>query len=165
MGANRSRLRKILISASTYQIVDGNSSIWSSPWFSRWEEIYDHLIIQDHPFRYPATVKELWLPNQKTWNANLINSLFIPEIANDILQTPILKAAGQDTLIWKQTPAGNFSSKSAYKHCFNNLDLPARQRPKIVQPQIIALLNQVIAHGTKDTDFCLEASKESTTYG
>ena len=123
--------------------VDGNSSVWSSPWFSRWDEIYDHLIIQEHPFVYPPIVKDLWFPNQKAWNANLMYSFFTPEIANNILQTPIVAAAGQDALIWKLTPAGNFSSKSAYKYCFNNLDLPARQRPKEVHPQIVALLNQV----------------------
>jgi hypothetical protein len=137
------KVRPLLISASSYQIVDGNSSVWSSPWFSRWEEIYDHLIIQERPFVYPATVKDLWLPNQKAWNANLINTLFTTEIANDILQTPIVNAVGQDILIWKLTPAGKFSSKSAYKHCFINLDLPVRQRPKTVHPQTIALLNQV----------------------
>jgi hypothetical protein len=121
------KVKRLLISASTYQIVDGSSSIWSSPWFSRWEEIYDHLIIQEHHFIYPAIVRDLWLPNQKAWNVDLINSLFSPEIANDIMQTPIVNSVGQDTLIWKLTPAGKFSSKSAYKHCFNNLDLPARQ--------------------------------------
>jgi hypothetical protein len=47
--------------------------------------IKDHIIIQERPFIYPATIKDLWLPNQKTWNANLINTLFTTEIANDIL--------------------------------------------------------------------------------
>jgi hypothetical protein len=46
-------------------------------------------------------------------------------------------------LVWTLTPAGNWSSKSAYNHCFNNLQLPPRQRPKTVPQQIIALLNQV----------------------
>ena len=137
------KVKPLLISASTCQIIDGNISVWSSPWFSRWDEIYDHLVIQEHPFVYPAIVKDLWLPNQKVCNTDLIKFLSIPKIANNILQTPIVAAAGQDALIWKLTPAGNFSSKSAYKHCFNNLDLPARQRPKEVHPQIVALLNQV----------------------
>ena len=85
------------------------------------ETIYDHLIIQQQSFSYPAQVKDLWIPGQKNWNANLINSLFTPELANTILQTPIIKANGKDMLVWKLTPAGEFSSKSAYKHCFNNL--------------------------------------------
>jgi hypothetical protein len=40
------KVKPILISASICQIVDGSSSVWSSPWFVGWETIYDHLIIQ-----------------------------------------------------------------------------------------------------------------------
>jgi hypothetical protein len=59
------------------------------------------------------------------------------------LHTSIVNASGQDVLVWKLTPAGEHTSKSAYKHCFTNLALPARQRPKIVPPQVVNLLNQV----------------------
>jgi ribonuclease HI len=137
------KVKPLLVSASLYQIVDGNSSVWSSPWFASWETIYANLVLQQQPFVYPAQVKDLWIPGHKTWNTNLINSLFNPETANAILQTPIINANGEDTLIWKLTPTGQFSSKSAYKHCFNNLQLPQRQRPKIVPPQVISLLKQV----------------------
>ena len=115
------KVRPLLISASFYQIVDDNSSIWSSPWFSQWQSIYDNLIIQQSLFVYPATVKDLWIPNRKTWNVDLINSLFTSHTANAVLQTPIINSSGQDVLVWKLTPAGDCSSKSAYKHCFNNL--------------------------------------------
>jgi hypothetical protein len=137
------KVKPLLISAATYQIVDGNSSIWSSPWFAGWETIYDNLTIQPQPFAYPAQVKDLWIPGQKLWNTNLITCLFSPTTANTILQTPIINANGHDTLIWKLTPTGEFSTKSAYKHCFNSLHLTPRQRPKIVPMQIISLLNQV----------------------
>jgi hypothetical protein len=43
------KVKPLLISASICQIVDGSSSVWSSPWFAGWEDIYDHLIIQDKP--------------------------------------------------------------------------------------------------------------------
>ena len=137
------KVKPLLILASTCQIVDGSSSIWSSPWFVGWETIYDRLVIQQQPFTYPAQIKDLWILGQKVWNTNLINALFSSETANTILQTPIINADGQDTLIWKLTPSGDFSSKSAYKHCFNNLRLLLRQRPKLVPPQVISLLNQV----------------------
>jgi hypothetical protein len=137
------KVRPLLISVSFNQIVDGSSSIWSAPWFSMWQHIYDNLIIQPGPFVYPATVKDLWIPNQKKWNVYLINSLFTPETATAILETPIINSEGKDTLVWKLTPSGVCSSKSAYKHCFNNLALPANQRPKVVPPHIVNLLNQV----------------------
>jgi hypothetical protein len=137
------KVKHLLISATHCQIVDGSSSIWSSPWFAGWETIYDNLIIQQQPFVYPAQIKDLWITGQKTWNSDLINSLFSPATANAILQTAIINANEHDTLIWKLTPTGQFSSKSAYKHCFTNLQLPQRQRPKIVPLQIISLLKQV----------------------
>jgi hypothetical protein len=137
------KVKPLLISAAFYQIFDGNSSIWSTPWFSEWETIYDNLNIQTPPFVYPAVVKDLWLPNQKAWNAELICSLFTPNTANAILQTPIINANERDTLVWKLTPAGQCTPKSAYKFCFNNLSLPVNQQPKEVSQQIISLLNQV----------------------
>jgi hypothetical protein len=137
------KVRPLLISATAYQIVDGDSSLWSTPWVQGWETIYDSIIIQQQPFNYPAQIKDLWLSGQKLWNVSLINSLFSPALANSILQTPIIEATGQDILVWKLTPAGLFSPKSAYKHCFNNLQLPPRERPKTVPPHIVALLNQV----------------------
>jgi hypothetical protein len=88
-------------------------------------------------------VKDLWVPNQKTWNVELVKSLFTPLIADAILETPIVNAIGQDILVWKLTPAGECTSKSAYKHCFNNLSLPAHQRPKPVPQQVVNLLNKV----------------------
>jgi hypothetical protein len=137
------KVQPLLKSASFIQIFDGNSSIWSSPWFTGWENIHDNLIIQPAPFTYPAVVKDLWLPNQKTWNINLISTLFHPQTAQDIISTPIINVSGQDNLCWKLTPTGKWSSKSAYKHCRNNLSLPANQQPKEVPTQVKTLLNQI----------------------
>jgi hypothetical protein len=75
------KVKPLLTSTCFYQIVDGNSSIWSSPWFPGWETIYDDLILQQHPFIYPAQVKDLWISGQKTWNINLITTLFNPKTA------------------------------------------------------------------------------------
>jgi hypothetical protein len=137
------KVKHLLMSASFYQLLEGNISVWSSPWFSGWETIYDNLIIHPQPFAYPAVVKDLWMPNQKTWNVPLINALFTPQTANSIIQTPIIDASGPDLLCWKLTPTGEFSCKSAYRHCFSNLLLPENQRPKEVHLQVKALLMQV----------------------
>jgi hypothetical protein len=61
----------------------------SSPWFTGRKFIYDNLIIQP-TYAYPTVVRYLWLPNEKTWNVNLVNSLFNPHTAHAILQTPII---------------------------------------------------------------------------
>lgn len=60
------KLQPLLFSASFYQLIDGSSSVWSSPWFTGWESIYDNLIIQATPYAYPAVVRDLWIPNEKT---------------------------------------------------------------------------------------------------
>jgi hypothetical protein len=73
------KVKPLLISGAFYQIFDGSSSIWSTPWFSEWEKIYDNLIIQPHPFVYPSVVRDLWLPDQKAWNRGLVQSLFSPQ--------------------------------------------------------------------------------------
>jgi hypothetical protein len=79
----------------------------------------------------------------KAWNVDLVLSLFTPHAASAIFQIPIVNLDGQDTLVWKLTPSGECTSKSAYKHCFNNLTFPTNQQPKVVPPQIVSLLNQV----------------------
>ena len=92
---------------------------------------------------YPAIIKDLWNQNHKSWNQNLLTSLFPSNVVSQILQTPIIDTIGQDSLVWKLTPAGTFSTKSAYKHCFSNLQLPQNQQPRLVSQQVISLLNQV----------------------
>lgn len=139
------KVKPLLESACFTQIVDGSSSIWSTPWFNRWQNIYNNLVIQHPPFNYPATIKDLWIPNRKAWNHDLVNSLLTPHVATTILNTPIIDDVGQDMLVWKLTPAGKFSTKSAYRHCFKNLQLPRNQMPKQVPQRVINLLNQVWA--------------------
>ena len=111
------KVRPMLINNSFYQLTEGNISIWSSPWYKGWSTIYDHLIIQDSHFVYPAIVRDLWLPNQKLWNTNLICNLFDHDTAAEIIRTPIIQSGGEDLLCWKLTQTGQFNSKSAYKLC------------------------------------------------
>ncbi|XBI00206.1 hypothetical protein VPH35_129330 [Triticum aestivum] len=53
------KIRHLLYSNSFYQLIEGDSSIWSTPWCPVWESIYDHLIIQPGHFIYPSQVKDL----------------------------------------------------------------------------------------------------------
>ena len=70
------KVMPLLKSHSFYQITQGNISIWTSPWCSVWERIYDHLIIQNSDFVYPAKVLDLWNSGHKSWNGQLISNLF-----------------------------------------------------------------------------------------
>jgi hypothetical protein len=97
-----------------YQITQGCISIWSTPWCQDWIDIYNNLIIQDDNFRYPAHVKDLWLPNQQDWNVQLIDTIFQEPLATNIKQTPIIHSQEKDILCWKLTPSGKCNTKSAY---------------------------------------------------
>lgn len=85
------KLRHILISNSSIHILDGNSSIWSTPWFPLLQSIYDHLIMQPSHFKYPSQVTDLWTPNKKSWKANLIiYNLFDQQTADCIMQVLVI---------------------------------------------------------------------------
>uniref|UniRef100_A0A8R7VB34 Reverse transcriptase domain-containing protein n=1 Tax=Triticum urartu TaxID=4572 RepID=A0A8R7VB34_TRIUA len=75
---------------SFYQLTQGNISLWSTPWCSLWASVHDNLIIQPSGYIYPSLVKDLWIPGQKVWNNDLINSLFQQPLASVIVQTDII---------------------------------------------------------------------------
>jgi hypothetical protein len=92
---------------SLYQISQGNISIWSTPWCSSWENIYDDLIIQDSHFIYLAKVQDLWIPQTKSWNVDLINSLFQRPTADAIKAITIIPYDEHGILCWKLTQMAN----------------------------------------------------------
>ncbi|KQJ87082.2 hypothetical protein BRADI_4g09250v3 [Brachypodium distachyon] len=109
------KVRESLINAVTLQISKGNTCIWSSPWCPFWNNIHDSLFIQNSGFLYPATIKDLWIPNTKVWNMQLLVTLFGQQKANIVSQIPINASDNEDILIWKHTPSGICTSKSAYQ--------------------------------------------------
>ena len=84
-------------------------------------EIHDCVIHQRHGFQYPSLVKDLWLPDQKTWNHDLVCSLFQEPLASLIVQTDIIDDDSMDTLCWDLTHNGICSPKSAYKLCLQEI--------------------------------------------
>ena len=134
----------ILKAHVSYQITKGDISIWSTSWYASWNSIYEDLIIQPTGFNYPTLVKDLWLPNQKNWNDELITKLFIPSAANTIKQTPIINADVQDILCWKLTQDGKCNAKFAYHACLQVLYQEGQQeRPATPSPDTVHLLKQV----------------------
>lgn len=126
-----------------YHITQGNLSVWSTPWCSAWTNLHNHLIIQPHGFIYPARVSDLWLPGQKNWNTNLINTLFQEPTASNIIHTTIVNDDCPDILFWDLTPNGKCNSKSTYKLCLQELQAQPRNQPLQISSQVKTLLNQV----------------------
>ena len=136
------KVKPLLESACFTQIVDGFSSIWRTPWFNCWQNIYNYLVIQQPPFNYPATIKDLWIPNLKAWNHDLVNSLFTPHVATTILNTPIIDDVGQVMLAVNGLLQEVFYKKRI-STLFQKSAVAAEQMPKQVPWQVIDLLNQV----------------------
>ena len=138
------KMLPILKAHTCYQLTQGNISIWNTPWYPHWASIYDHLVIQQPGFIYPAYVKDLWLPNQKTWNVALIDNLFVPSAASSIKQTPIIYTDEQDLLCWNLTTNGKCNTKSAYYACLQVLhEQRQEEQPRPPTPQTTQLLMQV----------------------
>jgi hypothetical protein len=162
------KVRPMLINNSFFKITIGNISLWSSPWYNSWENIYDHLFIQNNDFKCPALVKDLWLPNHKMWDDNLIVMLFQQDTTDIMKQVPIIQAEDDDILCWKLSPTGKFNTKSGYKLC-----LQVRRDEGVPQPRALAnntkdLLKRVWEakrYSSKNPNFCLEANQKSSANG
>ena len=101
-------------------------------------------MVQEPGFIYPTYVKDLWLPNKKTWNITLIDTLFAPSVASSIKQTPIIYTDEQDLLCWNLTQNGKCNTKSAYYTCLQVLhEQRQEERPRSPTPQTTQLLMQV----------------------
>ena len=106
--------RKTLREAVTWQLADGNISIWSQPWCDLNNDIHDYIKLDSLQVPLPNTVAELWTVG-KAWDVKKLNTIFYQQAVNKILQVPIVQGEGEDKLCWKFTPNGECNSKSAYK--------------------------------------------------
>jgi hypothetical protein len=137
------KMLPLLKAHSFYQITKGQMSVWSTPWCNGWANLYDALIIQSSNYSYPAQVKDLWLPNQQTWNTQLIDTLFQSPMAESIKSTPIIHSTDEDMLCWKLTPTCKCNTKSAYKACLQHLQENGEPKPREVDPTTVQLLKKI----------------------
>ncbi|KAK2358306.1 hypothetical protein QL285_095501 [Trifolium repens] len=66
---------------------------------------------------YGPSVQSLIDTTDKTWNWDVVNQTFSPEVANSILNTPLVGQVTEDGLIWKIEKNSYYSVKSAYRLC------------------------------------------------
>ena len=92
------QIRKDLSSNVHLQLHEGNSSIWSSPWFPLWDSIHDHLKLPVTTNPIPAQAKDLWYPNTNDWNIDLLNSTFHAPAVHHIIATPTVPSTSPDIL-------------------------------------------------------------------
>jgi hypothetical protein len=88
-------------------------------------------------------VSDLWTPNTKEWNIPLLTTLFGAQNANLVTNIPISKGNENDMLVWKHTPSGICTSKSAYQvfsPSFYGLNAGPHQT---ITPQLRTILQEI----------------------
>ena len=99
----------------TYQIHDGNSSIWSSPWCPIWDSIHSHLLLPVTHNPLPGVVADLWFPNTRTWNLDLLSNIFDSQAVQVISQVQTVPSQDPDILRWTPARKGDCTTKNVYR--------------------------------------------------
>lgn len=110
-------IRKTLKSSVTWQLGDGNISIWNQPWCDLNEDFFHYIKTNPMPSQLPIKVSDLWTEG-KEWDNQKLNALFEEEAIHKILQVPIIQGDAEDKLRWKFTKNGVCNTKSAYKEFY-----------------------------------------------
>lgn len=66
-------------------------------------------------------VSDCLLPNQKSWNLPFLCSVFNQQVVEHIVNTPLYPSVCEDRLVWKKENNGDYSVRSAYRLCMNEL--------------------------------------------
>jgi len=66
-------------------------------------------------------VSDCLLPDQKSWDVPFLHLIFSEQIVEHIVATPLYPLVREDRLIWKKENNGEYSVRSAYRLCINEL--------------------------------------------
>jgi ribonuclease HI len=104
----------ILKKGGIWKIGDGETiDIWKDNWLPEQEGHKTwSLEPSGNPYKH---VKDLILPISKTWNSNIISSLFQPFEAQQILNLPITNTSYPDEFYWPNNKEGIYTVKSGYQ--------------------------------------------------
>lgn len=80
-------MKEVLYTHFTVQIHKGDSSIWSTPWCPIWKSIHNHVNLPITLERLPQHVADLWYPQTRSWNMDLISHIFDDQVVLSIAQT------------------------------------------------------------------------------
>ena len=119
------------------------ASIWSTPWCSLWDSIHDHMHLPVTTLPLPATVSELWVPNSRSWNVNLIASIFDNQAVQEITNINPVNSDQQDILRWIPSKNGQCSTKNIYRHISSQSVIQLKnQGSRSIQPQANQILQR-----------------------
>ncbi|GAU10838.1 hypothetical protein TSUD_425970, partial [Trifolium subterraneum] len=64
---------------------------------------------------YQLSVRDLLHENYKAWNIAKVRNLFTGDVAERILETPLVHSVREDKVLWEEEKNGCYSVKSGYK--------------------------------------------------
>ncbi|GAU22843.1 hypothetical protein TSUD_282100 [Trifolium subterraneum] len=79
---------------------------------------------------YQLSVRDLLHENYKAWNIVKVRNLFSKDVAEKILETPLVSSVREDKVVWEEERNGCYSVKSGYKLAMRYIIgcLPTRSR-------------------------------------
>ncbi|KAK2418379.1 hypothetical protein QL285_040582 [Trifolium repens] len=104
-----------------WRIGDGNNiPLWNENWLADVSPLEP--VNNDDLFYADFLVSDIMEHNPKEWNTDIVLSLFDQPTADRILATPLYSSVTDDKRIWHGESNGDYSVKSAYRICVENLD-------------------------------------------
>jgi len=112
--------RRIVCTGARWKIGnDMNISIFEAPWLSNVGCISG--VGQSSDVIQHSRVNLLIDHNNSIWNYPLISYYFDQTVVHDILRTPMFRQVQEDQLIWRLEKNGQYSVKSTYHLCTENI--------------------------------------------
>jgi hypothetical protein len=81
------------------------------------------------PIPEGATVAFLLSEDRRSWDVEVVCSIFVEDVANQIIQIPISRRGGIDFLYWPHTKFGEYTVRSAYHLARTEKFFVERSRP------------------------------------
>jgi hypothetical protein len=88
-----------------------NIKVLTDPWIPN---VRPEMLKTLTPLPNGTTVDVLLIEDHRSWDADVVRSVFEEEIANLVLQIPISRRGGEDFLSWPLTKYGEYSVRFAY---------------------------------------------------
>ena len=105
--------REVVLKGAVWRIGDRKGiDIWDQKWLP---DLAYNKVVSPIIDTQINKVCDLFLPNSKVWNEDLINTMFYPWEASVINSTILSEGEENDTLVWPLTPDGLYSVRTAYR--------------------------------------------------
>ena len=105
--------REVIHKGAVWRIGDGKGiDIWDQKWLP---DLAYNKVVSPRIDSQINKVCDLFLPNSKVWNEDLINTMFYSWEASVINSTILSEGEENDTLVWPLTPDGLYSVRTAYR--------------------------------------------------